>query len=218
MVNGQWSVVNVVIAVVAAMTICSCSGDRQSFTLSGKFKGLEQGEFICFSESPAWGTLDTVRIQGGKFSITHPLADTVVLTLQYPNFMQTQVIAIPGKKVTISGDANNMLAIEVSGDDENELLSQFRKNLKSQNPQTLAGQFITEHPRTWAAYAVFQKYILQVEHPDYKQMAKLSQYLPRESDSQPFNSLTRQLVNSSTITLSGDTLDFRFSIFNFQCP
>ena len=109
--------------------LVACSGDKQSFTLSGKFKGLEQGEFVCFSSAPEWGTFDTVRVQGGKFTLTHPLADTVVLTLQYPNFMQTQIIAIPGEEVTVHGDANNMLAIEVGSDDDNELLNEFRKSL-----------------------------------------------------------------------------------------
>ncbi|MBP5360399.1 MAG: DUF4369 domain-containing protein [Bacteroidaceae bacterium] len=154
----------------------SCSGDKQSFTLSGRFKGLEQGEFVCFSSSPEWGTFDTVRVQGGKFSITHPLADTVVLTLQYPNFMQTQLIAIPGEEVTVRGDANNMLAIEVGSDDENETLSLFRKSiadLPSDKRAAVAEQFVAEHPESWAAIAVFQKYILEAEHPDYAKMKKL---------------------------------------------
>ena len=168
---------------LALALLVACSGDKQSFTLSGKFKGLEQGEFVCFSSAPEWGTFDTVRVQGGKFTLTHPLADTVVLTLQYPNFMQTQIIAIPGEEVTVRGDANNMLAIEVGSDDDNELLNEFRKsllssgnsNLKSQtsNFKSQISNFITEHAESWAAVAVFQKYFLEAEHPDYAMIGKL---------------------------------------------
>ena len=162
--------------ILSLFFLLSCSSGGGSFTLSGKFKGLEQGEFVCFSSSPEWGTFDTVRVQGGTFSITHPLADTVVLTLQYPNFMQTQIIAIPGEEVTVRGDANNMLAIEVGNDDENETLNQFRQSIAdtpSSGRTALAEQFIREHPASWAAVAVFQKYILEAEHPDYAQIGRL---------------------------------------------
>ena len=175
---------NLAIIIVALLVMGACSGDKQSFTLSGKIKGLDQGEFVCFSEAPEWGTLDTIHIQGGKFSITHPLADTVVLTLQYPNFMQTQVIAIPGEEVTLTGNANNMLAIEVGSDDENEALNDFRNSLidLDGNQRTVAAeQFIMEHPASWASIAVFQKYFLQAERPDYAKMAKLLDEMGKNS-------------------------------------
>lgn len=162
--------------VTALLVLASCLGNKQGFTLSGKFKGLDKGEFICFSDAPEWGTLDTVRIEGGRFSLTHALTDTIVLTLQYPNFMQTQVIAIPGREVSISGDANNMLAIEVGRDEQNKLLNSFRKSvaaLKQGERADVAEQFIKENPGSWAAIAVFQKYFLQAENPDYAKMAKL---------------------------------------------
>ena len=175
--------------ILSLLLLLSCSSGGGSFTLSGKFKGLEQGEFVCYSSSPDWGTFDTVRVQGGTFSITHPLADTVVLTLQYPNFMQTQIIAIPGEEVTVRGNANNMLAIEVGDDDENETLNQFRESVLSQGSAIsrqpsaishLAEQFIREHPASWAAVAVFQKYILEAEHPDYDKISSLLRLMEKQ--------------------------------------
>lgn len=160
----------------ALLFLGACSGEKQGFVLSGKFKGLEQGEFICFSSAPEWGTLDTVRIENGKFNLQHALTDTVVLTLQYPNFMQTQIIAIPGREARISGNANNLLAIEVGSDEHNKLLNKFRKSvaaLKTGERTAVAEQFIKENADSWAAIAVFQKYFLQAEKPDYAKMAKL---------------------------------------------
>ena len=202
--------------------LVSCGGDRQRFTLSGKFKGLEQGEFICFSSSPEWGTLDTVRIQGGRFTLTHELTDTVVLTLQYPNFMQTQVIAIPGHDVTIKGDANNMLAIKVGSDDENESLNDFRRSIIDlKGPQLIraAEQFIEHNAESWASIAVFQKYILQAEQPDYALMAKLLDEMERKCPERKILSQLRaelgallthrigsKLPAFKAVTLRGDTV------------
>lgn len=228
-----WKNFSLLACLTAALVFLSCSSDRNTFTLSGRFKGLEQGEFICFSSAPEWGTLDTVRIQGGKFSLSHPLADTVVLTLQYPNFMQTQVVAIPGHEVTIKGDANNMLAINVGSDDENEALNEFRHSIADLRSQTssiksqtsspalvrAAEQFIRQNPESWASIAVFQKYILQAEHPDYALMAKLLdemaikcpgrriiQQLRAELGSLLACRVGSRLPAFSAVTLRGDTV------------
>lgn len=213
---------NPLIILVTLLILTSCGSDKQSFTLSGKFKGLEQGEFICFSEAPEWGTLDTIRVQGGKFTITHPLTDTVVITLQYPNFMQTQVIAIPGEEVTLRGDANNMLSIDVGSDDANETLSDFRKSIVDLKPSertAAAEKFIASHPDSWASIAIFSRYILQAEQPDYAKMEKLlgemEKSCPTRQALLTLRSQMRGLLAGRTgkklppftaITLKGDTV------------
>ena len=219
----QSSMVNAIMGtLLCAIIAVSCSSGGGTFTLSGKFKGLDQGEFVCFSSSPEWGTFDTVRVQDGTFSITHPLADTVVLTLQYPNFMQTQIIAIPGEEVTVRGNANNMLAIEVGSDDENETLNLFRQSIADTPPNrrsAIAERFIHEHPQSWAAVAVFQKYILEAEHPDYQKIAKLLDEMEKKCPQRKVLSDMRRQLGAllacrigtplppfKAVTLRGDTI------------
>lgn len=164
------------IYIIIALLVASCSGNKQSFTLTGKFKGLDQGEFLCFSESAEWGTLDTIKVLDGRFSLTHPLSDTAIITLQYPNFMQTQIIAIPGKEIVLKGDANNMINIQVEGDDENEAFSEFRSSiigLKETELEPKICEFIEKNPHLWASLALFEKYFLEAENPDYKKIEKL---------------------------------------------
>jgi len=162
--------------ILIALLVASCSGDKQSFSLSGKFKGLKQGEFMCFSQASEWASLDTIKVVNGEFSFSHPLTDTCVLYLQYPNFLQTQIIAIPGKSVSLDGDANNILAVKVSGDDENEMLSDFRLstvNKKGTQLTTAAEEFIRQHPESWASIALFEMHFLQAENPDYNKIQTL---------------------------------------------
>ncbi len=162
--------------ITTALLIASCSGNKQSFTLSGEFKGLESGEFLCFSQSSSWGSLDTVRVVGGEFTFTHPLTDTTIIVLQYPNFMQTQIIAIPGGKARLRGDANNMKRISVSGDDENEQLSEFYNrtaDMKETQVIKEAEAFIRTNPQLWASVALLDKFFLQAEKPDFAKIDKL---------------------------------------------
>lgn len=157
------------------LTLASCSSEGNKFKLTGSFKNLQQGEFLCFSESPEWGTLDTVKVKDGEFTLEHPLTDTVIITLQYPNFMQTQIIAIPGEHATLKGDANSMKRITVSGE-ENDELSDFRKSvvkLKDEEVPAKAEAFIRENPHLWASIALLQKYFLQVKEPDYAKIKSL---------------------------------------------
>lgn len=162
--------------ITLALLVASCSGDKKSFLISGKFSGLDQSEFICYSESPAWGTLDTIRVSRGAFRLQHSLTDTAILVLQYPNFMRTEVIAVPGGKIKVKGDANNMLNIRVSGDSENEALTRFRRsiiNKKGDDILRTADAFIRDNPDSWASIAVLNRYFLQAEHPDYARISRL---------------------------------------------
>ena len=182
--------------IVIALLIASCSGNKQSFTLLGKFKGLSDGEFMCFSQSPEWGSLDTIKIADGSFSFTHQLTDTAIITLQYPNFMQTQVIAIPGKTAKLRGDANNMKRIVVSGDDENEALSDFNKqtaDLNSLQATAEAEKFIRKKPHLWASIALLDKFFIQAQRPDF---AKISNLLTLMLKSRPNRSYLHTIEQS----------------------
>ena len=182
--------------IVIALLVASCSGDKQSFTLSGKFKGLDEGEFMCFSQSPEWGSLDTIKISGGSFTFSHQLTDTAIITLQYPNFMQTQVIAIPGSTAKLKGDANNMKRIVVSGDDENEALSDFNKQTAELNniqATAEAEKFIRQNPHLWASIALLDKFFIQAEHPNY---AKINDMLTLMLKLRPNRSYLHQIEQS----------------------
>lgn len=150
--------------------------------LVGEFEGLQQGEFLCFSQAPEWGSLDTIRVQAEEFQFSHELLDTTIITLQYPNFMQTQIVAIPGEKTKLSGSANNMREIRISGDDDNEALSDFyieTADLKGDEIIERAEAFIRQNPEMWASIALFDKFFVQSQTPDYRKMEELLKLLTK---------------------------------------
>lgn len=209
--------------IVITLFVASCSGNKQSFTLYGEFKGLSQGEFLCYANSPAWASLDTIKVVDGKFSFSRMLTDTVIVTLQYPNFMQTRIIAMPGEKIKLSGDASNMKKIRVSGDEENDALSEFRigvSQMSVQEQKAEAEKFIRANPTSWASLVLFEQYFVEVEKPDY---AKLDELLTLMTKAIPERTalhvlagqlsqvskcrVGKRLPSFETVTLSGEKVN-----------
>jgi hypothetical protein len=158
------------------LLLASCGGGRDRFTLKGSFRHLQDGEFYVYSSDPSWSGFDTVRVEDGEFKYSHELTDTTILTVQYPNFMQMQVVAIPGGTVKIKGDANNLLTARISGNDDNDLLTQFRHSIVRKSPAevlAMAEAFIKAHPASFASLVLLEKYFVNAERFDIEKINNL---------------------------------------------
>ncbi|HRF85065.1 MAG TPA: TlpA disulfide reductase family protein [Alloprevotella sp.] len=146
---------------------CGVSDDR--WRIEGRLDGIRQAEFYVYGEEDAFDGVDTIRIEDGKFSYERSLSQPAVLTLLYPNFSSTSIIAEPGKVIKMRGDAAKLSEADISGSKENELLTDFRFACvgKPENDSRLAAaQFVRDHPASLAALAVFRKYFATARPPD----------------------------------------------------
>lgn len=186
-----------VAAIGCIILLAACGGGHGRVTVKGEFKNLQDGEFYLFSTDPAWGSFDTIHITDGSFEFSHDLEDTVLVVVQYPNFMQMQLVAIPGKTITIKGDANNLLTTRISGSEENELLTDFRRStVKKSNTEVLrlAEKFIRSHPANFASQVVLEKYFVNVKDMDYtKILSLLSLMRKKVPDRMSLNMLSARL-------------------------
>lgn len=211
-----------VIAVLSAL-FAACSQPKDKFRLEGKIAGIQQAEFYVYSDDGILSGVDTIRIEDGKFSYECQLNTPAVLTLLYPNFSQTYIVAEPGKKVEMNGDAAKLGEADISGTEENELLTAFRQKQASQpenNQRLAASEFIRAHKNTLAAVAVFKKYYAYAKNPDVSTVRSLLSDLLK---AQPRNAALSQmserlqallhgavgeaLPNFSLTTLGGQSLD-----------
>ena len=153
--------------VLLAVAACSSPSDR--FRLDGRLDGISQAEFYIYCDEGSAPFFDTITIRDGSFTYERQMAVPAVLTLLYPNFSQTYIVAAPGEKVRIAGEASRLSEAEISGTEDNELLSDFRRknNGKRESDTRLAaGEFIRSHAATLAAYAVFKRYFATAADPD----------------------------------------------------
>lgn len=155
-----------------AFTLLSCGNPQSRFRLTGEFEHLQQGEFYLYSPENGLTSFDTIKIINGNFDYQTEIDnsdDYATLHLLYPNFTEQVIFAKNGTHVQIKGDARKLSETEVTGTEENKLLTNFRKQHLNSSPNELmkaAAAFIKEKPESPVSRFLFQKYILDAVHID----------------------------------------------------
>lgn len=81
----------------AILLLASCGEDSKHFKIEGRLLQMNQGEFYVYSNGAGVEGLDTIKVQGGRFSFEMPCLSPVTLTLVFPNFSETPIFAGTGK-------------------------------------------------------------------------------------------------------------------------
>lgn len=147
--------------------LTGCGPKKGHVRIKGEFKNLNTAEFYLFQEENAQ-RIDTVRIQGGKFSHDFPIEETCVMTMLYPNYSRTYVVAEPGKTITLHASAEHLQEAEVSGTDENERFTKFRLSQIGRPEGDLrlaAQQYIRDNAKRADAVAAFISVFASQEAP-----------------------------------------------------
>lgn len=191
------------------LAAAACSSPSDRFRLDGRLDGISQAEFFIYCDEGSAPFFDTITIRDGSFSYERSMAAPAVLTLLYPNFSQTYIVAGPGEKVRISGDASRLSEAEITGTPDNELLSDFRREnsgKRESDTRLAAGEFIRSHAATLAAYAVFKRYFATAGEPDADVARSLLADLRK---AQPHNAALTALghrLNGMLLTAEGQRL------------
>ena len=183
------------------LALSSCGVEGGHFRMSGRFLNMDQGEFYVYGPEGGIDGIDTIHVQGGRFTFERPLEREAMLMLVFPNFSEQPIFAQPGKSVDIKADASHMKEMEVSGTKANELMTKFRKQTANSSPPEIvqkAEQFITEHPESPVGMFLVRKYFIQTLKPDYQKATSL---VTKMVESQPKNGslivLQKQLAQLS---------------------
>ena len=156
-----------IIIASAALLLASCGPDKEHVRIKGSFQNLSTAEFYIYQEENA-ECIDTVHIEGGKFSYDFPADDKCILTLLYPNFSRTYIIGEPGETVEISASAEHLLEADVSGTDANERFTRFRLSQIGKpegNVLLAAQQYIRDNAADIDATAAFIAYFASSAEP-----------------------------------------------------
>ena len=165
--------------------------------MTGKFKGLNQGELYVYAADGPSQKLDTIAIINGRFEYTATLDNQRTFVIIFPNFSELPVIGQPGKEVTIEGDASHLKEVEVKGTKDNEALTAFRLQTSQMTPPEAAKTaeaFINDHPQSLASIYILNKTFIQAETPDYDKALSLATVITEASpDNHAMVRLKKQL-------------------------
>lgn len=173
------------------LTLGACSDSGRRFTLKGRFKNINQGEFYLIDLEH--GTKDTLKVNEGRFAYETVLSDTAIMALVFPNFSELPVIAQPGGKVSMKGDVSHLKETKVTGTDENEMMTDFRMKTASMVPPDVkkeAEATIRKNPKSVIGRYLLRRHFLTGANPDYQKAYELSTLM---KNAQPENIATLQL-------------------------
>ena len=160
---------------IMAIALTACSGRKGYFTIEGRFLNMNQGELYVYSNDGLTNGIDTIKVNGGRFSLDIPCKRKGTLMLVFPNFSEQPVFAEPGKSVDIKADASHLKQMTTTGTKDNELMSDFRQAVASASPPEtvkMAETFIKDNPKSQVAIYLMNKYLVCSGNTEYVKKAK----------------------------------------------
>lgn len=177
-----WGVLGILLLFLTA-----CGPDKDHGRLKGTLEGINSATIQAVAEDLD-GRTDTIELKKGSFTYEREVARPVILTLIYPNFTTTTLVLGPGETVKLKGDANKLSELEIDGNDDNRLLTEFRKHIAGKSPNEKAREaatFIRSHASTLAAVVLFREFFAGVEvieeNPTASLLTELEKGHPKDS-------------------------------------
>ncbi len=185
------------------LVLVSCGSRRGYFKLEGRLLNLNQGEFYVYSPDGVFDGVDTIKVEGGRFTYETPCKDNGTLVIIFPNFSEQPVFAEPGENVTIKGDASHLKEIEVKGTDENELMNAFRRQIADASPPEVtakAEEFIKNNPESAVSVYILRKYFITDDKADLNRAGRLAGLIYK---AQPKNGHVARIVRYIDVAKHG---------------
>ena len=191
------------------LLLSSCGARSGYFKMEGRFLHLNQGEVYVYSPDGIIEGFDTIKIEAGRFAYEIPCEEKGTLVMVFPNFSEHAIFAEPGEAASVKADASHLKEMEVEGNDDNELMTTFRKMVSNVSPPEeakLAAQFVKDHPEAFMGTYLVRKYFLQSMTPDYRQASTLLSVMEKEQDDNHSLKRMKTLVQQLSASAVGSPL------------
>ncbi len=164
--------------------LTSCSSKSDIFTLEGRLRNMNQGEFWVYSPDGGIAGIDTIKVRSGRFAYEVPLTDDATFMIIFPNYSEQPVFASPGESVTIKGDATHLKEMIIQGTSDNEDMTTLRMQLNDLTPPDIpdaVSSFVKEHLSSPVSKYLVEHYLIMAQEPDFKQALQLTNMMLAEN-------------------------------------
>lgn len=212
-VSRAWLIVNPspfkgvragLVAATLALLLAACGVDGKRFRVEGRFLNLNRGEFYVYSTNGLIDGIDTVKLEGGRFTYDIPCEREGTLVMVFPNFSEQPIFAQPGKSVDIEGDASHLKELTVKGTKDNKLMNQFREAIANASPPQvakIAAMFAADNPTSLVSVYLVRRYFITTPTPNYKEAERLVKLLlaqqPKNGELNRMQTLISTLAKTS---------------------
>jgi alkyl hydroperoxide reductase subunit AhpC len=192
--SKKYTSVLAVLLVAGMMTSCG-TNDRQ-FKIEGRFKDMPAGELYIYNQDYIDSKIDTIYINNGEFAYAGNAEELTPYTLVFPNALEQVIFVQNGSVIHYNASANDLKNYTVDGNEENELMNEFRKQTNGMNAaqqREVAETFINDHSESAVAIYLFDRYLVQDQSTSIKTLKKVIKTLKK---AQPQNRLVMKVENT----------------------
>lgn len=192
--------------ITLTLALVSCGPDARHIVLDGKLLNLNQGEFLVYSPDGATDGVDTITLQGGRFKLETQCQHSGTVVVLLPGGQEVAVFVKPGKSYSLSGDAQNLREVSVSGGTDNKLMNEFRKSAAATPAASAAATraavraFVEEHPASAPAMYLVGRHLLG-DDGDYalalRLIATIRKARPDDPAAEVLQSRVQELANAA---------------------
>ena len=159
------------------MVVFSCSGQQEKFSVREEFTGLNDLEIYFWTPEGGHGQVDTVYVRNGRFAYESPQSAPGWYTMLFQNMSEQVIFAEPGLDVEVEADATHLRDMKIEGGKANKLMTKFREQISSETQMQAiinhAQDFIKKNPKSIVSVYLFEKYFLQRQETEMKQLKEL---------------------------------------------
>ena len=188
-----------IIFLFATLFLTSCGVSSGHFRFEGKFLNMNQGEFYVYSPDGGIDGVDTIKVEGGRFTYECACKEAFTLMIVFPNFSEQPIFAESGASVDVKADASHLKELEIKGTKDNELMNSFRQNILNVSPPEEKGKaelFVKDHPESVVSVYLVRKYFIANPQPDYQKANSLLETLAK---AQPKNGQIQKILQQTKL-------------------
>ncbi len=196
------------------LTLLSCGSHPGQIEIQGRFAHLEQGEFFLYvSEGENTGRIDTLRIRDGEFLYTAPQEGSAIMHVLYPNYSQLTLFVQGGENIEIEGDAQNLSAVKVKGNKDNELYTKYRHAVQGKSlaeKRIAAKEYIQKNPTLVSSRYMFAQEFLLSDSTNRQEVEELFDSICRACPDDVEVSRMTRMVRAHRLFAEGEKMpDFQ---------
>ncbi len=185
-----------VMALILVCVMTSCSSNSHQFKIEGKFEDMPAGELYIYNQDNSDAKIDTIYINNGEFAYAGNAEEITPYTIVFQNALEQVIFVKNGEVVHYQASANDLKNYRVDGNEENELMNQFREQTNGKNvveQREIAETFINEHPSSAAAIYLFNRLFVQEQSTSIVQLKSVLKTIKK---AQPQNRFILKVENN----------------------
>lgn len=199
---------------LTALAACQ-KGSSFTTRLSGSITGMDLDTVYLYGTDGLFTSLDTIEVSDGKLSTSFNVDTLTMIYLQTRDGYRHPLFVDKDMDIRIQGDISSLSTLQVSGSQDNELLSAFLKEHEQdlEDDEAMARHteaFVKENFASAASVYLIQRYLIQSIQPDIDRIAEAVKNLDVElQDWNIIADFTTLYTNQKELKKGGNSVYFR---------